>query len=83
MKMNEANQFSALGETAKGQAALQQGHLAAKGAADLAAAADGNYGKAKSIMGSLGGYAQEAAAAAYHAEFLLNPDMPPPPTPIV
>jgi len=83
LKMGEANSYSNLGDMVKSQATLQMAHQTMDLAKSLAGAADGNYGKAKSIMSTLGGYASEAAAAQYHAEYMLNPDLPPPPAPLV
>ncbi len=81
--LGEANSYQSLGDAAAAQKKMQQAHGLMHTAIGLSSAADGMYGTAGGIMGGLGGYANQAVAAGYHAEYMLNPDMPPPPQPIV
>lgn len=83
LKFGAANQYQQLGDTAKAQATLQEAHMMMDTATSLTGAANGQYNTATGIMGTLGGYAQQAAQAAYHAEVMKNPDAPPPPAPLV
>lgn len=52
-------------------------------AVGLAGTANSFYGEAQGIMKTMPDYQGEAAAAAYNAEIMLNPDAPPPPPPLV
>lgn len=81
--LGEANQLTSLGEVAKAQAKMQEAHATMNLALALSGQAGGFYNAAKSIMGTLGAYAAEGVAADYHAQFMLNPDLPPPPPPMV
>lgn len=78
----DANNFQLTGDVHNMQKAIQMSHQTMLQAQDLMSAADGNYGTAKGIMDSLPLYGNEIGAAMYHAAYLLNPDMPPPPAPI-
>eukprot|EP00397_Hematodinium_sp_SG-2012_P046135 GEMP01052025.1.p1 GENE.GEMP01052025.1~~GEMP01052025.1.p1 ORF type:complete len:203 (+),score=69.27 GEMP01052025.1:557-1165(+) len=83
MLIGQANQWQSVGETAKAQKLMQQAHQLMDMALGLSGQANSMYNTGKKIMGTLGGYANEAAQAAYHAEVMMNPDAPPPPPPLV
>jgi len=83
MLLSQASQWQSVGQTAKAQGLMQQAHALMDLALTLSGQANSMYGAGKGIMGTLGGYVNEAAQAAYHAEVMLNPDAPPPPAPLV
>lgn len=78
-----ANQYIAVGDVPKGQKLMQQSQMLMKLATGLNSQASKFFNTAESITGTLGAYAKEAEAAAYHATLMLNPDAPPPPPPLV
>lgn len=79
----QANQFNAVGDAASAQKVMQQANMMMNMAVGLNSKANSFYGTAKGITDSLPLYGPEAAAASYHAEVMLNPDLPPPSPPIV
>jgi len=83
LSLQQANSFASVGNQAEAQKMMQQAQLQMNMAMGLNAQATKFYATAKSIMDTLGGYMGEAAAAAYHAQVMLDPDAPPPSPPIV
>lgn len=81
--LNQANQFMSVGNNAQAQKLRQQGMQMMNQAASLSSTANGFFGTADQIMKTLPQYDAQAAAAAYHAEVMVNPDAPPPSAPLV
>jgi len=82
-QLGSASQFMALGEVGKGQSYMRDATALMGQAKGEASASQGMYDTAGKITSTLGGYMNQAAAAAYSAEVMLNPDAPPPPPPII
>jgi hypothetical protein len=76
--MQQANQWNALGDFPRAQAMIRQSMETNEAARGLAGAAQGAYDTAAGITSHLLDYVPMAGAAQYHAEYMLNPDMPPP-----
>mmetsp|Transcript_13451 Transcript_13451/g.30167 ORF Transcript_13451/g.30167 Transcript_13451/m.30167 type:complete len:404 (+) Transcript_13451:114-1325(+) len=83
MQLGDAYTWQMQGNLVKAQNIIQDAHGKMNLAISEAHDANGMYQYAQKLMGSLGDYERMAAAAAYHAEVLKNPDAPPPPKPIV
>lgn len=81
--LGQSNTWISLGDNAKAEKLLQQSHQLMNEAVGLAGTANSFYGEAQGIMKTMPDYQGEAAAAAYNAEIMLNPDAPPPPPPLV
>lgn len=80
---NEASQLSAMGDAPAAQKKLLRSRRLIQNAANLNAQASSYYSTAKRIADSLPAYTNEAAAAAYSQEVMLNPDARPPPPPLI
>lgn len=78
MTMAQANQWNALGDFARGQSMLRQSMETTEMAKGLAGAAQNAYDQSAGIVSHLLDYVPMMGAAQYHAEYMLNPDMPPP-----
>merc|ERR1719156_29777 len=76
--MQQANQWNALGDFPRAQSMMRQSMETNEAARGLAGAAQGAYDTAAGITNTLLGYVPMAGAAQYHAEYMLNPEMPPP-----
>lgn len=76
--MQQANQWNALGDFPRAQAMIRQSMETNEAARGLAGAAQGAYDTAAGITSHLLDYVPMAGAAQYHAEYMLNPEMPPP-----
>merc|ERR1719421_1488174 len=78
MMLGTANQFNALGNTAKAQGLMRDANNLMGLANSNAGASQKMYDTAGGIMSSIGGYVNQAMAASYNAEVMLNPDAYPP-----
>jgi hypothetical protein len=76
--MQQANQWNALGDFPRAQSMIRQSMETNEAARGLAGAAQGAYDTAAGITSHLLDYVPMAGAAQYHAEYMLNPEMPPP-----
>jgi tetratricopeptide (TPR) repeat protein len=81
--MRQANQFQQLGNLPKVQSSLKQAHRLMNMAQGLQKRADDFFRTQQQIEDTLPRYTRDAQAAAYHAELLLDPNVPPPPPPLV
>merc|ERR1719181_2035014 len=76
--MQQANQWNALGDFPRAQSMVRQAMETNEFARGVAGAAQGAYDTAAGITSHLLDYVPMAGAAQYHAEYMLNPEMPPP-----
>merc|ERR1719201_526045 len=73
-----AKQWNALGDFGRAQSMLRQSMETTNMALGIAGAAQNAYDQSAGIVGHLLDYVPMMGAAQYHAEYMLNPDMPPP-----
>lgn len=78
MTMAQANQWNALGDFGRAQSMLRQSMETTNMALGIAGAAQNAYDQSAGIVSHLLDYVPMMGAAQYHAEYMLNPDMPPP-----
>lgn len=79
----QAGQYMRLGYVKKAQELAVQGRTEMNQAIALNAEANADYGKLSDITKTLPFYPDAAAAAAYRAEVMVNPNAMPPPPPLV
>jgi len=81
--LGNAQMFQTTGEMGKAQGLMRDAQSLVGLAKTQTAKANGMYATATKIMGSLGGYMDQAVVASYNAEVMLDPEAPPPPPPLV
>lgn len=79
----DANAYVASGDMPKAQAAMQQSRMSMNNALSLSAQAGVMYNETRTITQQLPQYGTQAAFAAYHAQAMYNPYLPPPTQPLV
>eukprot|EP00391_Amoebophrya_sp_Ameob2_P010850 CAMPEP_0178986060 /NCGR_PEP_ID=MMETSP0795-20121207/2494_1 /TAXON_ID=88552 /ORGANISM="Amoebophrya sp., Strain Ameob2" /LENGTH=480 /DNA_ID=CAMNT_0020677079 /DNA_START=81 /DNA_END=1523 /DNA_ORIENTATION=+ len=83
LAVNNANQYSLLGQTHKAERAMAKAKFLMSEATGLTNTAQSLFDTAQKITDELPLYAAQASAANYHAQFMLNPDVPRPRPPII
>ncbi|CAD7922592.1 unnamed protein product [Amoebophrya sp. A25] len=83
LAVNNANQLSLLGKTYEAERQMAHAKFMMEQAGGLTGTAQNLYEVAERITESLPLYAAQASAANYHAQFMLNPDVPAPRPPII
>lgn len=78
MLMQQANQWNALGDFARAQGMVRQSMDLTAQAQGLAGAAQNAYDQSAKITSTLLDWGPISLNAAYHDEYMLNPDIPPP-----
>ena len=83
MAFGAAGQWKTVGNTVKAQKSLEQAHNQMNLAKALQAKAASEYATAQRLMGEAPAYMAMGLQAQAHAMTLVDPDVPPPPAPLV